>query len=106
MVPPGTGGSGAFTQQWLPGVAQGVMSPGAATRCTPLGTSNPPWGHLTTSLPTAERGPGGSCPPGPRVGAEKPEQPGLWYLAATPAATAATVCLAPVPLVPYVPSML
>ncbi|XP_053852761.1 microtubule organization protein AKNA [Vidua macroura] len=47
----------------------------------------------------AEHGPGGSCPPG----AEKPEQPGIWYLAATPAAT---VCLAPVPLVPYVPSML
>ncbi|XP_017595777.1 PREDICTED: AT-hook-containing transcription factor, partial [Corvus brachyrhynchos] len=55
---------------------------------------------------SAERGPGGTCPPGPRVGAEKPEQRGLWYLAATPAATAATVCLAPVPLVPYVPSML
>ncbi|NXB92075.1 AKNA factor, partial [Vidua chalybeata] len=47
----------------------------------------------------AEHGPGGSCPPG----AEKPEQPGIWYLAATPAAT---VCLAPIPLVPYVPSML
>lgn len=54
----------------------------------------------------AERGPGGSCPPGPQAGAEKPEQPGIWYLAAAPAATAATVCLAPVPLVPYVPSML
>ncbi|NXK68406.1 AKNA factor, partial [Sylvietta virens] len=54
----------------------------------------------------AERGPGGSCPPDPHVGAEKPEQPGIWYLAATPAATTATVCLAPVPLVPYVPSML
>ncbi|NXQ24570.1 AKNA factor, partial [Alaudala cheleensis] len=54
----------------------------------------------------AERGPGGSCPPGPQAGAEKPEQPGIWYLAATPAATAATVCLAPIPLVPYVPSML
>ncbi|XP_068067595.1 microtubule organization protein AKNA isoform X3 [Anomalospiza imberbis] len=47
----------------------------------------------------AERGPSGSCLPG----AEKLEQPGIWYLAATPAAT---VCLAPVPLVPYVPSML
>ncbi|NXU17307.1 AKNA factor, partial [Pardalotus punctatus] len=54
----------------------------------------------------AERGPGGPCPPGPPVGAEKPEQPGIWYLAATPAATTATVCLAPVPLVPYVPSVL
>ncbi|XP_068067594.1 microtubule organization protein AKNA isoform X2 [Anomalospiza imberbis] len=63
------------------------------------GDTEPPWGHLTTFLPTAERGPSGSCLPG----AEKLEQPGIWYLAATPAAT---VCLAPVPLVPYVPSML
>ncbi|XP_066057675.1 microtubule organization protein AKNA isoform X1 [Chamaea fasciata] len=55
---------------------------------------------------THERGPGGSCPPAPHAGAEKPEQPGIWYLAATPAATTATVCLAPVPLVPYVPSVL
>ncbi|NXS32185.1 AKNA factor, partial [Pomatostomus ruficeps] len=51
----------------------------------------------------AERGPGGTCPPGPRAGAE---QPGIWYLAAAPAATAATACLAPFPLVPCVPSML
>lgn len=54
----------------------------------------------------AERGPGDTCPPGPHAGAQKPEQPGIWYLAATPAATTATVCLAPVPLVPYVPSVL
>ncbi|NWX55486.1 AKNA factor, partial [Promerops cafer] len=54
----------------------------------------------------AEHGPAGSCPPGPHAGAEKPEQPGIWYLAATPAASTATVCLAPVPLVPYVPSVL
>ncbi|TRZ18918.1 hypothetical protein HGM15179_008175 [Zosterops borbonicus] len=54
----------------------------------------------------AERGPAGSCPPGPHAGAEKPEQPGFWYLAAAPAATTATVCLAPVPIVPYVPSVL
>ncbi|XP_058709548.1 microtubule organization protein AKNA isoform X2 [Poecile atricapillus] len=53
---------------------------------------------------TAERGHGGSCPP--HAGDEKLEQPGIWYLAATPAATTATVCLAPVPLVPYVPSVL
>ncbi|NXF07378.1 AKNA factor, partial [Smithornis capensis] len=56
----------------------------------------------------AERDPSGTSPPGSHVGsqAKKPEQPGLWYLAASPAATAATVCLAPVPIVPYVPSML
>ncbi|KAK2535482.1 Akna [Columba guinea] len=59
----------------------------------------------------AERVPGGTFPPGSRVGprAKKPEHPGLWYLMTSPAATAATTtigCLAPVPLVPYVPSML
>ncbi|OPJ67903.1 AT-hook-containing transcription factor isoform A [Patagioenas fasciata monilis] len=58
-----------------------------------------------------ERGPGGTFPPGSRVGprAEKPEHPGLWYLMTSPAANAATAaisCLAPVPLVPYVPSVL
>uniref|UniRef100_A0A8C3RF66 AT-hook transcription factor n=1 Tax=Cyanoderma ruficeps TaxID=181631 RepID=A0A8C3RF66_9PASS len=69
----------------------------------PMGPSAPGSGDRA---PHAERGPGGSCPPGPHAGAEKPEQPGIWYLAAAPAATTATVCLAPVPLVPYVPSML
>ncbi|KAM6237820.1 LOW QUALITY PROTEIN: microtubule organization protein AKNA [Spheniscus humboldti] len=56
----------------------------------------------------AERGPAGTSPPGSRVGprAEKPEQPGLWYLASSPGATAAIGCLAPVPLVPYAPSVL
>ncbi|XP_041262913.1 microtubule organization protein AKNA isoform X5 [Onychostruthus taczanowskii] len=76
---------------------------------TPRRTSCPTCRAPTGSRDTAthaERGPGGSCPPGPHTGAEKPEQPGIWYLAAPPAATAATVCLAPVPLVPYVPSML
>ncbi|NXI08557.1 AKNA factor, partial [Irena cyanogastra] len=69
----------------------------------PMGPSAPGSRDRATH---AERGPAGSCPPGPHAGAEKPEQPGIWYLAATPAAPAATVCLAPVPLVPYVPSML
>ncbi|NXR73182.1 AKNA factor, partial [Pycnonotus jocosus] len=70
----------------------------------PMGPSAPGSGDRATH---AERDPGGSCPPGPHAGAEKPEQPGIWYLAATPAATTATtVCLAPVPLVPYVPSVL
>ncbi|NXA08448.1 AKNA factor, partial [Sapayoa aenigma] len=57
---------------------------------------------------THERGPGGTSTPGSHVDsqAKKPEQPGFWYLAASPAATAATICLAPVPVVPYVPSML
>uniref|UniRef100_A0A8U8BF81 Uncharacterized protein n=1 Tax=Geospiza parvula TaxID=87175 RepID=A0A8U8BF81_GEOPR len=64
-------------------------------------TCRAPTGSRDTA--THERVPGGSCPPGPHAGAEKPEQPGIWYLAAPPAAT---VCLAPVPLVPYVPSML
>ncbi|XP_027543724.1 LOW QUALITY PROTEIN: AT-hook-containing transcription factor [Neopelma chrysocephalum] len=56
----------------------------------------------------AERGPGATSSPGSHVGprAKKPDQPGFWYLAAGPAAAAATVCLAPVPLVPYVPSVL
>ncbi|XP_031986477.1 LOW QUALITY PROTEIN: microtubule organization protein AKNA [Corvus moneduloides] len=77
-------------------------------RRTSCPTCRPPMGAPGSRdrAASAERGPGGTCPPGPRVGAEKPEQRGLWYLAATPAATAATVCLAPVPLVPYVPSML
>ncbi|NXM66934.1 AKNA factor, partial [Serilophus lunatus] len=53
-------------------------------------------------------GPGGTSPPGSHIDsqAKKLEQPGFWYLAASPAATAATICLAPVPVVPYVPSML
>ncbi|XP_064325178.1 microtubule organization protein AKNA [Phalacrocorax carbo] len=55
-----------------------------------------------------ERGPTGTSTPGSRLGprAEKPEQPGLWYLAASPGAAAAIGCLAPVPLVPYAPSVL
>ncbi|NWZ74024.1 AKNA factor, partial [Acrocephalus arundinaceus] len=69
----------------------------------PMGPSAPGSGDRATH---AERGPGGSCPPHPPAGAEKLEQPGIWYLPATPAATTATVCLAPIPLVPYVPSML
>ncbi|KAM6047756.1 microtubule organization protein AKNA isoform 2-T2 [Chlamydotis macqueenii] len=57
---------------------------------------------------TGEHGPRDTSPPGSRVAprAEKPEQPGRWYLAASPAATAAIGCIAPVPLVPYVPPML
>ncbi|XP_056207959.1 microtubule organization protein AKNA [Falco biarmicus] len=53
----------------------------------------------------AEPGPTGTSPSGPHVGpqAKKPEQPRLWYC---PGATAAVSCLAPVPLVPYVPSVL
>ncbi|KAM6372448.1 LOW QUALITY PROTEIN: microtubule organization protein AKNA [Pluvialis apricaria] len=56
----------------------------------------------------AERGRGGASPPGSHVGpcAEKPERPGFWYVAASPGATAATGCLAPVPLVPYGPAVL
>ncbi|XP_066188572.1 microtubule organization protein AKNA [Sylvia atricapilla] len=69
----------------------------------PMGPSAPGSGDRATH---AECGPGGSCPPGPHAGAEKLEPPGIWYLAASPAATTATICLAPVPLVPYVPSVL
>ncbi|KAM6296916.1 LOW QUALITY PROTEIN: microtubule organization protein AKNA [Aegotheles albertisi] len=56
----------------------------------------------------ADRGPSGLSPPSSHAGprAETPVQPGVWYLAATPAATAAIGCLAPVPLVPYAPSLL
>ncbi|NWI65904.1 AKNA factor, partial [Todus mexicanus] len=53
-------------------------------------------------------GPGGTSPPGSR--AEKPVQPGLWYLLGSPGASAAVSAavgyLAPVPLVPYAPSVL
>ncbi|XP_069729373.1 microtubule organization protein AKNA isoform X2 [Phaenicophaeus curvirostris] len=56
----------------------------------------------------AERVPGVTSPPSSRIDpqAEKPEQPGFWYLAASTAATATIGCLAPVPLVPYAPSVL
>ncbi|KAM6336926.1 LOW QUALITY PROTEIN: microtubule organization protein AKNA [Alca torda] len=56
----------------------------------------------------AERGPGGTSPPSSHVHprAEKPEQPGVWYLVASPGATPAIGCLAPIPLVPYAPSLL
>ncbi|XP_039239671.1 microtubule organization protein AKNA [Pipra filicauda] len=76
------------------------------TRCptcrAPLG---PPVPGSRDRATHAERGPGATSSPGSHVGprAEKPDQPGFWYLAAGPAAT---VCLAPVPLVPYVPSVL
>ncbi|XP_071430151.1 microtubule organization protein AKNA isoform X2 [Pithys albifrons albifrons] len=78
------------------------------TRCptcrVPLGPSVPG----SRDRATHERGTSATSPPGSHVGAraEKPEQPGFWYLAPSPAATAATVCLAPVPVVPYVPSVL
>ncbi|XP_068025083.1 microtubule organization protein AKNA isoform X2 [Melanerpes formicivorus] len=57
---------------------------------------------------THDAGPSGRSSPGcqPEPRAEKLEQPSLWYLAASPAATAAVGCLAPVPLVPYLPSLL
>ncbi|KAM7033971.1 LOW QUALITY PROTEIN: microtubule organization protein AKNA [Acridotheres tristis] len=77
--------------------------PSCPTCRAPTGPSAPGSRDRATH---AERGPGGSCPPGPHTGAEKSEQPGIWYLAATPAATTSTVCLAPVPVVPYVPSVL
>ncbi|KAJ7412290.1 hypothetical protein WISP_97849 [Willisornis vidua] len=56
-------------------------------------------------LDLTERGTSATSPPDSHVGAraEKPEQSGFWYLAPSPAAT---VCLAPVPVVPYVPSVL
>ncbi|XP_064533205.1 microtubule organization protein AKNA isoform X2 [Pseudopipra pipra] len=79
------------------------------TRCptcrAPLG---PPVPGSRDRATHAEHGPGATSSPGSHVGpqAEKPDEPGFWYLAAGPAATAATICLAPVPLVPYVPSVL
>ncbi|KAM6117406.1 LOW QUALITY PROTEIN: microtubule organization protein AKNA [Phoenicopterus ruber ruber] len=79
------------------------------TRCpTCRATMGAPAHSGTDRATHAEHGPGSTSPPGSRVGprAEKPEQPGLWYLAASPAATPAIGCLAPVPLVPYAPSLL
>ncbi|XP_072739571.1 microtubule organization protein AKNA [Ciconia boyciana] len=79
------------------------------TRCpTCRAPTGPPAPGGRDGATRAEHGPSGTSPPGPRVGprAEKPEQPGLWYLAASPGATAAIGCLAPVPLVPYAPSVL
>ncbi|NXD74959.1 AKNA factor, partial [Halcyon senegalensis] len=78
------------------------------TRCptcrAPLGPPAPGGRDGATHGP----GPGGTSSPGSRIGPrdEKLEQPGLWYLVASPGATAALGCLAPVPLVPYVPSVL
>ncbi|NXF75094.1 AKNA factor, partial [Sclerurus mexicanus] len=79
------------------------------TRCptcrAPLG---PPMPGSRDRATHAECGPSATSPPGSHIGprAEKLEQPGFWYLAPSPAATPATVCLAPVPVVPYVPSVL
>ncbi|XP_061208926.1 microtubule organization protein AKNA [Neopsephotus bourkii] len=55
----------------------------------------------------AEHGPGATSSPGSHTGprAQKLEQAGLWYLA-SPGASAAISCLAPVPIVPYAPSVL
>ncbi|XP_074702800.1 microtubule organization protein AKNA isoform X2 [Strix aluco] len=78
------------------------------TRCptcwAPMGAPTPG----SRDRATHEPGPGGTSPPGSHVGprAQKPEPPGLCYLAASPGATTAIGCLAPVPLVPYVPSVL
>ncbi|NXT27373.1 AKNA factor, partial [Syrrhaptes paradoxus] len=76
------------------------------TRCptcrAPMGAPTPSGRDRATH---AERGPGDTSPPGSRT--EKPEQPRLWYLGATPGATTAAIgCLAPVPFVPYAPSVL
>ncbi|NWR83616.1 AKNA factor, partial [Furnarius figulus] len=79
------------------------------TRCptcrAPLG---PPMPGSRDRATHAERGPSATSPPGSHVGprAKKTEQPGFWYLAPSPAATPATICLAPIPVVPYVPSVL
>ncbi|KAM6110342.1 LOW QUALITY PROTEIN: microtubule organization protein AKNA [Pterocles gutturalis] len=80
------------------------------TRCptcrAPMGAPTPSGRDRATH---AERGPGDTSPPGSRTAprTEKLEQPRLWYLGATPGATTAAIsCLAPVPLVPYTPSVL
>ncbi|XP_064027010.1 microtubule organization protein AKNA [Pogoniulus pusillus] len=71
----------------------------------PIGTPAPGSRDRATH---ADAGPSGRSSPGshPEPRAEKLEQPRLWYLAASPAAAAAISCLVPVPLVPYVPSMI
>ncbi|XP_071622624.1 microtubule organization protein AKNA isoform X2 [Heliangelus exortis] len=56
-----------------------------------------------------ECGPADTSPPGSRVGphTEKLQNPGIWYLAGSPSAPPATIpCLAPIPFVPYAPSLL
>ncbi|XP_059720833.1 microtubule organization protein AKNA isoform X2 [Haemorhous mexicanus] len=103
---PGTSGCPRCHRSRMASAASGGGAPPRQPQhSTPRRTSCPTCRAPTGSRDTAthEHGPGGSGPPGPHAGAKKPEQPGIWYLAATPAAT---VCLAPVPLVPYVPSML
>ncbi|XP_074780070.1 microtubule organization protein AKNA isoform X2 [Athene noctua] len=76
------------------------------TRCptcqAPMGAPTPGSGDGATHEP----GPGGTSPPGSSIVSQKPEPPRLWYLAGSPGATTAIGCLAPVPLVPYVPSVL
>ncbi|XP_054249201.1 microtubule organization protein AKNA [Indicator indicator] len=71
----------------------------------PIGTPSPGSRDRATH---ADAGPSGRSSPGshPEPQAEKLKQPSPWYLAASPAATAAIGCLTPVPLVPYVPSVL
>lgn len=66
-----------------------------------------PMGAPTSDGATHEHGPGGTSFPGSHTGprAQKLEQPGLWYLA-SPGASTAVGCLAPVPIVPYAPSVL
>ncbi|XP_068770908.1 microtubule organization protein AKNA isoform X2 [Struthio camelus] len=89
-------------------VRQSQQSTPRKTRCptchAPRDTSAP---STRDRAAHAERSSDSTSPPGSRVGprAEKLEQPGLWYLAASPAA-AAVGYLAPVPLVPYAPSVL
>ncbi|XP_053940408.1 microtubule organization protein AKNA isoform X2 [Cuculus canorus] len=76
------------------------------TRCpacqAPMGAPGSRDGATHEHVPGVTSSPGSCIDPQ----AEKPEQPGFWYLAASPAATAAIGCLAPVPLVPYAPSVL
>ncbi|XP_033923633.1 microtubule organization protein AKNA-like [Melopsittacus undulatus] len=66
-----------------------------------------PMGAPSCDGATCEHGPGATSSPGSHTGprAQKLEQPGLWYLA-SPGTSAAIGCLAPVPIVPYAPSVL
>ncbi|KAM8796676.1 microtubule organization protein AKNA [Eudromia elegans] len=89
---------------------QSDRSPGRPPEAAPSprkSPRSPPDTVTVRGRHTAERGSDAAASPASRGGskAETLEQPGLWYLAASPAA-AAVGYLAPVPVVPYPPSVL
>ncbi|XP_062447289.1 microtubule organization protein AKNA [Rhea pennata] len=89
-------------------VRQPQQSTARKTRCpTCQALRDAPTPNTRDRAAHAEHSSDSMSSPGSHVAprAEKLEQPGLWYLAASPAAASVSY-LAPVPLVPYVPSVL